>query len=133
MTCSRIPNPSLGTAGLCHFASFQAREPRMNRGEPTGTKRADKKGRHGVSRGDQTVALQARERSRWLRPAVYLRGFVAPGALAVKTAKRGGRESASGDPRRDGGRDMRQRRSKHEKVWKEVPLKASDFEKGTVI
>lgn len=44
VTCSRIPNPSLGTAGLHHFASFQAREPRMNGGEQTGTKWADKVG-----------------------------------------------------------------------------------------
>lgn len=44
VTCSRIPDPSLGVAGLRHFASFQAREPRMNRGEQTGTKWVDKVG-----------------------------------------------------------------------------------------
>lgn len=44
VTCLRNSDPSLGTAGLRHFASFQAREPRMNRGEQTGTKQADKVG-----------------------------------------------------------------------------------------
>lgn len=50
-----------------------------------------------------------------------------------ENSKDGSEESASSDPQRDGSRDMRHGRLKHEKVEKEVPLKGSDFEKGIVI
>lgn len=63
----------------------------MNRREKTGDKDkravSDKVGQTGVSRGDQTETLALCRRGS-AADRLYLRGFEAPGTLAMETAKR---------------------------------------------